>query len=194
MSVHSESGPGSVVQFPDTPLVKEARVMLEHAAPQQLVAHSLRCFLLGRAYGRKQGMEFDEEGLLLAALFHDLGLCAETRNTKVPFPMVGSRALRDFLTERGVSAERIGPLTEAIELHMQMLPKWQKGPTVGLLQVGAWMDVTGLRQWSVSREAREITEAYPRGALRLTFYATLMRSFGSVGSCVGLLFPESYRG
>ena len=44
---------------------------------------------------------------------------------------------------------------------MQMLPKWQKGPTVGLLQVGAWMDVTGLRQWSVSREAREIAEAYP---------------------------------
>lgn len=194
MSVHTEAGTRAVVQFPDTPLVQEARVMLERAAPQQIVAHSLRCFLLGRAYGRKQRLDFDEEGLLLAALFHDLGLCEGNRNPKLPFPIVGSRALRDFLTERGVPAERIGPLAEAIDFHMQMVPKWQKGPTAGLLQVGAWMDITGLRQWSVSREARAITEAYPRGALRLSFYATVLRSIGSVGSCVGLLFPESYRG
>jgi hypothetical protein len=189
MSVPAATDPGPLVQLPDTPLVREARSLVERAAPPLLLSHSLRCFLLGRAYGRQHKIDCDEEGLLLAALFHDLGLAAAHRNPQLPFQRVGSQALRQFLTERGVAAERSSPLAEAIDFHMQLLPRWSRGPAAGLLQVGAWMDITGLRTWSIGSDAKAIAAAYPRGDLRFRFYGMVLGSIGSLGSCLGILFP-----
>ncbi|MCA9706077.1 MAG: HD domain-containing protein [Myxococcales bacterium] len=183
-----------VTLLPDTPLVREARGILERAAPSTLVAHSIRSFLYGRAYGRSHAMGCDdEEGLLLAALFHDLGFCPEHQDRRLPFQVVGSRALREFLSEQGTEPERISALVDAIDFHMQLLPRWSKGNTAGLLQVGAWMDITGLRRWGISSDARTIEGAYPRDGIRLRFYGFLFGSFGGVGSCVGTLFPGRYR-
>lgn len=183
----------ALTRLPDTALVVEARSILERAAPPTLVEHSLRTFLLGRAYGRRRGIDHDEEGLLLAALFHDLGFCPEHRNRRLPFQVVGSRALREFLAEHGTDPQRISPLVDAIDFHMQMWPRWAKGNVAGLLQVGAWMDVTGLRRWSLRGDARSIEGAHPRHGIGLRFYGFLLGSFGSLGSCVGTMFPERFR-
>lgn len=183
----------AITTLPDTPLVREAQAILERAAPATLVAHSLRTFMYGRAYGQRQGIDHDDEDLLLAALFHDLGFCPEHRNPRLPFQIVGSRALRQFLADKGTDPQRISPLVDAIDFHMQLWPRWSRGGVVGLLQVGAWMDITGLRRWGIRREARAIEGAHPRDGIRLRFYGFLFGSFGSVGSCVGTLFPGRYR-
>jgi hypothetical protein len=183
----------ALTRLPDTALVLEARGILERAAPPTLVQHSLRTFLLGRAYGRLRSIDYDEEGLLLAALFHDLGFCPEHRNRRLPFQVVGSRALREFLADQGTDPQRISPLVDAIDFHMQMWPRWSKGNAAGLLQVGAWMDVTGLRRWSVRHDARIIERAHPRHGIGFRFYGFLLGSFGSLGSCVGTMFPGSFR-
>lgn len=194
MNEHPDRRDENLTRLPDTPLIREARSILERAAPGPLLDHSIRSFLFGRAYGREQGIDCDEEDLLLAALFHDLGLCADHRDPRVPFQIVGSRALRAFLAEHGVAPARIEPLVDAIDFHLQMLPRWGKGPAAGLLQVGAWMDITGLRRRGIRDRARVIESAYPRGGLRTRFYGLLFGSFGSVGACLGTLFPARYRG
>lgn len=58
---------------------------------------------------------------------------------------------------------------------------------LGLLQVGAWMEVTGLR--TVRAEARSIARAHPREGFELLFPAALLKSIGSVSACTGLLVP-----
>ena len=175
--------------LPDTALVAEARSIIEAAAPPSLVAHSLRACLLGGAYGRARAMDFDEEGLLLAALFHDLGLCDGHVDGGRAFTFVSSDALRGFLAARGAPAARITPLCEAIELHMLLLPRFSAGAVVGLLQVGAWMDVTGLRRRAVPDAARAIAAAHPRGDLAPVFRRRLLRSLGSASACLGLIAP-----
>lgn len=193
MTRHPAPGNETLTRLPDTPLVREAQALIERAEPRSLIDHNLRSFLFGRAYGRKHGIDFDEEGLLLAALFHDLGLSADHRDPKLPFTIVGSRALRAFLTERGVEPERIEPLVDAIDFHLQMRPRWDSGGTAGLLQIGTWMDITGLRRRGVRSDARIIEGAYPRDDIRTRFYGLLFGTFGSVGACVGTLFPGRYR-
>ena len=193
MNQQPDPGIETLTRLPDTSLVREAQALIERAAPQSLLDHSIRSFLFGRAYGRKHGIDVDEEALLLAALFHDLGLCADHRDPHVPFPIVGSRALRAFLAGRGVASERIEPLVDAIDFHLQMRPRWSSGPAAGLLQVGTWMDITGLRRWGMRSDARAIEGVYPRDNIRTRFYGLLFGSFGSVGACVGTLFPGRYR-
>ena len=181
------------VHLPDTPLIKEATTILKAAAPAEVLNHSMRTFLLGKAYGESLRKPFDEEGLLLAAIFHDLGLCEKHRDTSVPFPAVGSRALKDYLLERGVARERISPLCDAIDFHIQLFPRWSKGEEVGLLQVGAWMDVMGLRKARVREHAREIEAAWPRLAFDKKFNGLLLGTLKSVPACLGLVFPTLYR-
>lgn len=174
--------------LPDTRLVTSARALVEQAAPRALLHHSIRTFLLGRAWAQKKRFAFDEEGLALAALFHDVGLVARFADRSRPFTEASSRALRLHLADQGVERARIAALTDAIELHMQLLPRFSRGPEVGLLQVGAWMDVTGLRRWTVRADARAIAAAWPREGFGLLFPRALIGSFGSVSACTGLLF------
>lgn len=172
-------------------MVREAQEILKAAAPLCVVNHSDRAFLLGRAWGaaRKIG-EIDEEGFYLAALFHDLGLCEHYRDTSRAFQLNSSRALKDFLEGKKTPLERITPLAEAIEFHMQVRPRWASGNVAGLLQIGAWMDLMALRRWAIWSDAKQIAAALPREGIDLQFPKLLAGSIDSVASCVGLMAPN----
>lgn len=177
--------------FPDSPLATEAEQIATAAYGAGMMNHCKRTFLLGKAYATVRGADFDEEGLYLAALFHDLGLCESHRDRSRPFTRCGSQALRGFMDQHDEPAPRAAVLAEAIDLHMQLLPLWGRGEVVGLLQVGAWMDMTGLRRWSVSDQARQIAQALPReGFGMVAFNFALLGSIGSAASCIGLLAPS----
>ena len=178
--------------LPDTAVVVEARALLERAASPALYSHTLRTFMLARAFGRHRGTAFDEEDLCLAALFHDLGLCPGHRDPKLPFTCASSRAMRAFLAERSWPAERISPLMDAIDFHMQLFPRWSKGPVAGLLQVGAWMDATGRKRRAIAREAEAIAAAVPRGPGQ-PFWVDALPTALMPRSCVGYLFPQLFR-
>ncbi len=179
--------------LPDSSLVTRAVGLVRAVMPESMFRHSVRTFLLARAYARRRGIEHDEEGLALAAIFHDLGLCPPYRDRARPFPEAGSRALRGFLAEAGGAPERASPLADAIDFHFQLRPPWSQGAVAGLLQVGAWMDCTGLRRWAVWRESRAIARAWPRGGWDLLLPVRLLGSCGSWASCAGLFFPARFR-
>lgn len=180
-----------VPRLPDSSLVLDARAVVGPLLTPAVLAHSDRVFLLANAWAARRQLAFDEEGLCLAALFHDAGLFAPWKKAGEPFTLGSSGALRDFLEARQIPADRIGRLSDAIELHMMLLPRWSKGPEAGLLQVGAWMDVTGLRRWSVRTEARAIAQAHPRQGFDLEFPGRVLGAIGSVRAATGLLCPAA---
>ena len=181
-------------ELPDTPLVREALALTRAGLTEDLFQHSCRTYLLARAWGARRKLECDEEGLCLAALLHDAGLCPRWFDAARPFPLNSSGALRDFLRARAVPPARIPPLADAIDFHMSLRPRWDKGTVAGLLQVGAWMDCIGLRVWNVWTEARAIARAHPRLGLTWKVPLHIAASLGSAASCLGLLWPDRYRG
>jgi len=177
--------------LPDTQLVKEATRFAQGALTLPLLYHSQRVFLLGRAYAEARSVSFEEEDLLLAALFHDLGLSDALANPKKAFTEIGGDLILDLLTQHGDPA-RGRLLAEAIDFHMQLLPRWSKGPVVGLLQVGAWMDASGRRSRSVGVDRiAAVKEQYPRGEFEPEFRRRLRKSFGSFRACVRLVLPRA---
>lgn len=179
--------------LPDTALVTEAKQLVSAALEDAVIRHSHRAFHLGKAYAAKNAITFDEEDLALAALFHDIGLAAGHRPPKVAFTLAGSRALARFLEEHDVPRARIAPLVDAIDFHMQLFPRWSKDPVAGLLQVGAWMDVTGLRRGSIAERAKEIEDAIPAGDFREGFNRRLLQTIDGAAACLGLVLPTVFR-
>jgi hypothetical protein len=175
--------------LPDTKLVGEALSLARHALPEPLLDHSLRAFMLAGAYAKATNRDHDEEDLCLAAIFHDVGLAKDRRRRGQAFTQVGSRALAEFLDKREVAQERITPLVDAIDFHMQLFPRWSKGNVVGLLQVGAWMDVMGLRRGTVRAEAKRIDALLPKSGFTSLFHRRLLSSLVSPTACLRLLFP-----
>jgi hypothetical protein len=183
----------SELGLPDTVLVREALALVRRALPEPIVDHSLRAYLLADAYAKATARVHDEEGLCLAAIFHDVGLGSDAPRG-VAFTHTSSGELARFLGNRGVARARIAPLAEAILFHMQLLPRWAKGNEVGLLQVGAWMDVVGLRRGRVAADAARIDALLPKGNFARTFNARLLATMTSPAACLRLLFPVTLSG
>ena len=182
-----------ILRVPDTPLAREAKQIMVAALPQPLLNHSLRSYLLAKAYAGKKKLNYDEEGLYIAALFHDLGLCAKEVNPRLPFQINSSLAMAAFLEESGIPKERISPLVDAIDFHCQFFPRWSSGHEVGLLQVGTWMDLTLRKRLSVWKEAHIISQQFRRKGVDWLFPWLVIQSMRSLPACAGILWPRKYR-
>jgi hypothetical protein len=175
-----------LLALPDTQLCREGLELARAALPNAIVSHSVRTYLLGRAYAQRRAIDFDEEDLALAAIFHDFGLSRSRPKGSEPFQRKSSSEARAFLEAKSAGAERVRAIAEAIDFHMQLFPRWSKGNVAGLLQVGAWMDLTALRRLGVREEARIIARAYPREGVDFLFPRLLAGSISGLRSLVGL--------
>ena len=176
---------------PDTKAAREAHDTARGLLSPVLYNHSMRTYLLGAAYAERTGREFDEEGLYIAAMYHDLGMVPENIRGHTSFQQTSSRLMREFLVTHGFAGDRIRRLSDAIDYHMRLFPEWSRGNDAGLLQVGAWMDVMYLRRWAIWRRAGEIARAYPRKGLDFLFPINLLRTIRGPRSCAGLIFPAA---
>ena len=179
--------------LPDSLLCREALAHVGASAPRAVVHHSIRTYLLARAYARAEGIGFDDDGLCLAALFHDLGLCSRHFDRARPFPESSNLALAEFLEERGFDTARTSPITDAVAHHFRFFPPWSVGPLAGLLQVGAWMDTLRRKRSRFRDYARTIEDAYPRLGFDHKFPLLVLRSLGGPRSGLGLFFPQHRR-
>ena len=131
-----------IAPLPDSPLVREATALSARAHTPSLFNHSLRVFVLGREVGRLRGLQVDEEGLLLVALLHDLGLSSAHRNPALAFPEVGADLVRKLVRAHGEPA-RAQALAEAVAMHVQLFPRGPRSVEGALLHLGNVIDVTG---------------------------------------------------
>ncbi|GCD96487.1 HD domain-containing protein [Embleya hyalina] len=151
------------VDIPDSALAKEATELVRDTAGPLLYDHSRRVYLFGALQGRRRGLAFDPELLYVAALFHDLGLTAEHRDSQQRFELDGADAARDFVLRHGLSAEQARIVWTAIALHTTPGIPTRMEPEVALVTAGVELDVLGIGLDDLSEQARAaVVAAHPR--------------------------------
>ncbi|MFE5325942.1 HD domain-containing protein [Embleya sp. NPDC056575] len=151
------------VDIPDSALAKEATELVRDTAGPLLYDHSRRVYLFGALQGRRRGLVFDPELLYVAALFHDLGLTAEHRDSQQRFELDGADAARDFVLRHGLSAEQARVVWTAIALHTTPEIPTRMEPEVALVTAGVELDVLGIGLDDLSEQARAaVVAAHPR--------------------------------
>ena len=94
------------VTIPDTALVRDVTAFIRDTEDDLLYHHSRRVFLFGSVRARARGLRPDPELLYTAAMFHDIGLTQNYRDSQLRFEVDGANAARDFLRARGVDDRR----------------------------------------------------------------------------------------
>lgn len=107
----------SGVRIPDSKIAREASEFIRETESTLLFDHSTRVYLWGAMAGHRAGVNFDPELLYTAAMFHDVGLTAGFRKSKLRFEVDGANAARDFLRSHGVAEESMQKVWLAIALH-----------------------------------------------------------------------------
>lgn len=120
---------------------------------------------LGAALGHIQKQQFDHESLLIASLFHDIGLTEQHIHSKGCncFTYESAKQFELKAKEHSFDEKKSGVIKDAICLHMNGYIDHSDPAEITLLQQGASCDVIsdGLYRLPVSFR-NEILEKYPR--------------------------------
>ena len=151
------------VRVPDTRLAAEATELVRETAPELIYHHSRRVYYFGALRGRRRGLSYDPELLYLGAMFHDLGLGEEYRNSGRRFEVDSADEARRFLAARAVPEDSIRRVWTAIALHTTPgIPEFME-PEVALVTAGVEYDVLGLGYDSIDEADRTaIVARHPR--------------------------------
>ncbi|MFJ1824319.1 HD domain-containing protein, partial [Streptomyces sp. NPDC088178] len=132
------------VTVPDTRLAVEATELVRDATDDLIYHHSRRVYFFGSLQGRNRRLGFDPELLYIGAMFHDLGLNEEFRNSGRRFEVDGADEARRFLQSHGVPEDSIRRVWTSIALHTTPgIPQYME-PEVALVTAGVEYDVLGI--------------------------------------------------
>ncbi|GGZ30420.1 HD domain-containing protein [Streptomyces poonensis] len=130
--------------FPRTDVALSTLHFVKGIEDPAIFDHSLRSYLYGRFLGERQGLlpdrDYDDELLFLGCLLHDAGLSPEG-NGDQPFDIDGADLAARFLTEQGLSPERIEVVWDAVALHLHYEVAVRKRPEIALVTAGAGLDL-----------------------------------------------------
>jgi HD domain len=172
MSVNELSAAG--VTVPDTKLAREATELVRDTASDLIYHHSRRVFWWGSVQGRNRDLSFDPELLYIGAMFHDLGLNAEFRNSGRRFEVDSADEARRFLQAHGMPEDSVRRVWTAIALHTTPgIPQFME-PEVALVTAGVEYDVLGIGYHDISDADRAaVTRLHPRP----DFKRNILRAF-----------------
>ena len=158
MVVNAISG----IRIPDSKLAREATQFIRDTESAFLFEHSTRVFLWGSLAGERRGLSFDQELFYTAAMFHDAGLTAGFRESRLRFEVDGANAARDFLRSHGISDGDIEKVWLAIALHTTPGISAHLHPIVALTAEGVMMDLVGFGYDEFTDAQRNaVKAAYP---------------------------------
>ena len=152
----------SGVTIPDSQLARDATQFIRDTESDFLFQHSTRVYFWGALAGKRRGLTFDPELFYTAAMFHDLGLTAGFRESRLRFEVDGANAARDFLRSRGISEVDMERVWLAIALHTTPGISAHLHPIAALTAEGVMMDLVGLGYDEFTAAQRTAVEtAYP---------------------------------
>jgi hypothetical protein len=158
MTVDEISG----IRIPDSKLAQEATQFIRDTESEFLFEHSTRVYLWGALAGERRGLSFDPELFYTAAMFHDIGLTAGFRESRLRFEVDGADAARDFLRSHGISEVDVEKVWLAIALHTTPGISAHLHPIAALTAEGVMMDLVGLGYDEFTDAQRNGVEAaYP---------------------------------
>jgi hypothetical protein len=151
------------IAIPDTPLVRDTTEYIRDVEDDLLFDHSRRVFLFGALQGRRTGLDPDLELLYVGAMFHDIGLTANYRDSTLRFEVDGANAAEKFLRDRGFDDATVRKVWLSIALHTTPgIPEFLD-PEVALVTAGVETDVLGIGRDDLPDELRDaVTAAHPR--------------------------------
>jgi len=133
MSANGMSG----IAIPESKLAREVTELIRDTESELLFMHSTRVYLWGALLGSRKNVEFDPELLYVAAMFHDIGLTSNYRESQLRFEVDGANAARDFLRSHRISESDIDKVWTAVALHTTPgIPEHMHGE-IALVQAGA---------------------------------------------------------
>ena len=151
------------VTVPDTKLARDATELIRDRTSDLVYNHSRRVYFWGSLQGRNRGLSWDPELLYIGAMFHDLGLNEEFRQSSRRFEVSSADEARSFLHGHGVPEDSVRRVWTAIALHTTpAIPEFME-PEVALVTAGVEYDVLGIGYGDVSDADRAaVTALHPR--------------------------------
>jgi hypothetical protein len=161
------------IKVPDTALVRDAIDLSRSLLEPFLFNHVMRSWLFGIVLAESAVIAPDAELLAVAAILHDLGL-TERHNGENRFEVDGANAAREFLKDRGISAQQTQVVWDAIALHTTPTLALHKEPEVVMTHSGIAVDVLGAGLDHIPQEKQgAILTAFPRLAFKDQFKGCL---------------------
>ncbi len=168
-------------ELPDSKLAREAEAEARATISPPMINHSYRSFLYGLALAQLDGVAVDTEHLYATALLHDVAL--ESPDPSCCFAVRGARTMQEVALRAGIDETTARTLAEGIVDHITPGVGHERGPLAPLLQLGAMVDLTGLRLWEVRADFVEAVLArHPRLGAK--------RHLGDCWRAEGRAFPE----
>ena len=130
------------IKVPDTILVRDAIELSRSESEPFLHNHVMRSWLFSVLLSESSERPPDPELLAVATILHDLGL-TERYAAEDRFEVDGANAARSFLKGRGISAQQMQLVWDAIALHTTRSIALHKEPEVVMTHSGISMDVLG---------------------------------------------------
>jgi HD domain len=161
------------VQLPLSALVRKAAREVAVEEPPVIYFHSLRTFVLASLYADSQKWTFNRELVMLASLFHDIGLTVAGEKPGRPFEVVSAERAREFVVrEGGFSAGDADLVYRGIALHFGMAQD-QPEPEVRLIEIGTSIDlfskILDKDDFPTQPEIDSIAKALPRHRFKRAF-------------------------
>jgi hypothetical protein len=161
------------IKVPDTALVRDAIDLSRSLLEPSLFNHVMRSWLFGISLSEAAEVTPDAELLAVAAILHDLGL-TERYTAENRFEVDGANAAREFMKDRGISAQQTQVVWDAIALHTTPTLALHKEPEVVMTHSGIAVDVLGAGLDRIPQEKqRAILTAFPRLAFKDQFKGCL---------------------
>ncbi|OTG80401.1 hypothetical protein B9T27_13510 [Acinetobacter sp. ANC 4648] len=156
-------------QIPDTAIVKEAMIELEHCGSLSVINHSWRSYFWAAAIAKCKTWDVNHESLLIASLIHDLGLVDDTvaYNEQCKcFTYASALHAEDLCKKHHYPEDKTENISNAICLHINgYLDENDPNLTkeVLLLQKATACDVIGTDFAELKQSYREdVLTQYPR--------------------------------
>jgi hypothetical protein len=151
------------IKIPDSKMAKDLTELIRDKEPDLLYHHSRRVYLFGALTGQRKGLAYDPELLYVGAMFHDIGLTEQYRQSMLRFEVDGANAARDFLRKYGVPDSSVEMVWDAIALHTTPGIPEHKKAVVALVTAGVEMDVLGFAYKEFDEQQRlGVVAAHPR--------------------------------
>jgi hypothetical protein len=161
------------IKVPDTALVRDAIDLSRSLLEPFLFNHVMRSWLFGISLSEAAEVTPDAELLAVAAILHDLGL-TERYTAENRFEVDGANAAREFMKDRGISAQKTQVVWDAIALHTTPTLALHKEPEVVMTHSGIAVDVLGAGLDRIpQKKQRAIQTAFPRLAFKDEFKGCL---------------------
>ena len=154
------------IKVTDTHLVRDAMDLARSSSELYLFNHVMRSWLFSVLLSEDVKPSPDPELLAVSTVLHDLGL-TERHMAEERFEVDGANAARAFLKERGIAAQQMQLVWDAIALHTTRSIALHKEPEVALTHSGIAVDAigVGLERIPLDKQ-RAILAAFPRLAFK----------------------------